>query len=99
MLHEGSHEHPEVINCSEVIRRGGRVKAGLIEKRELQADYERGILNLNDEQVNHIHWDAEIRVSLRSSRFPSIELFTLRNVKPADYQLVLVAIPREKDSG
>ena len=98
MLHEGNHEHPEVINCSEVIRRGGRVKAGIIAQRELQADYEKGILNLTDEQVKNIHWDAEIRVSLRSSRFPSIELFTLRNVKPADYQLVLVAIPRQKDT-
>lgn len=75
---------------------GGRIKAGIIEKRELQADYEKGSLDLGDEQVTHIHWDAEIRVSLRSSRFPSIELFTLRNVKPDDYQLILVAAPRQR---
>ncbi len=37
--------------------------------------------------------DEEIRVSIRSSRLPSIELFTLRNIKPADYHLILIAIP------
>jgi hypothetical protein len=63
----------------DVIRMGGAVKRGLIEKRELQ----------NDE---------EIRVSIRSSKcLGSIELFTLRHLKPADYQLMLVAIPRNKD--
>ena len=63
----------------DVIRMGGAVKRGVIEKRELQ----------NDE---------EIRVSIRSSKcLGSIELFTLRNLKPADYQLMLVAVPRNKE--
>ena len=65
---------------AEVIRMGGRVKAGIIAKTELEED-------------------EEIRVSIRSSRLPSIELFTLRNVEPADYHLMLVAIPRKMDSG
>ena len=97
MLYEGNHQYPEQIDCAEVVRMGGRVKAGIIEKRELQAEYDKGILNLADEQINNARQDTEIRVSLRSSRFPSIELFTLRNMDPADYQLVLVAIPRNKD--
>ena len=42
--------------------------------------------------------DEEIRVSIRSSRFPSIELFTLRNIEPADYHLILIAIPRKEGS-
>ena len=62
---------------AEVIRMGGRVKAGIIAKTELEED-------------------EEIRVSIRSSRLPSIELFTLRNVEPADYHLMLVAIPRKR---
>jgi len=63
----------------DVIRMGGAVKRGVIEKRELQDD-------------------EEIRVSIRSSKcLGSIELFTLRNLKPADYQLMLVAIPRNKE--
>jgi len=40
--------------------------------------------------------DEEIRVSIRSTRYPSIEVFTLRNVEPADYHLILIAIPRKK---
>ena len=79
MLHEGNHEHPRWIDCSDVIRQGGRVKAGIVAKRELEGD-------------------EEIRVSLRSSKYPSVEVFTLRNVEPADYRLVLVAIPREKEA-
>ena len=78
MLYEGNHEHPRHIDCSDVIRMGGRVKAGIIAKRELEGD-------------------EEIRVSIRSSKYPSIEVFTLRNIEPADYRLVLVAIPREKE--
>ena len=63
----------------DVIRIGGAVKIGIIEKRELQDD-------------------EEIRVSIRSSKcLGSIELFTLRHLKPADYQLMLVAIPRNKE--
>lgn len=80
MLYEGNHEYPQKIDCSEVIRIGGRVKAGIISKTELEAD-------------------EEIRVSLRSTKFPSVEVFTLRNVKPADYHIILVAIPRNKGSG
>ena len=96
MLYEGSHECPEQIDCSEVVRMGGRVKAGIIERRELLADYDKGILNLTDEKVTNVPGDVEIRVSIRSSRFPSIELFTLRHIEPADYRLVLVAIPERR---
>jgi hypothetical protein len=42
--------------------------------------------------------DEEIRVSIRSTMYPSVEVFTLRNIKPADYQIILVAIPRNKVS-
>ena len=98
MLFDGIHEHPEHIDCSEVIRAGGRVKAGIIEKREIQNQYERGIFRLNETQVNNTQIDTEIRVSLRSTRFPSVELFTIRELEPNDYLLVLVAIPRNKDS-
>ena len=63
----------------DVIRIGGAVKRGIIEKRELQDD-------------------EEIRVSIRSSKcLGSIELFTLRHLKPADYQLILIAVPRNKE--
>ena len=63
----------------DVIRMGGAVKRGIIEKRELEDD-------------------EEIRVSIRSSKcLGSVELFTLRRLKPADYQLMLVAIPRDKE--
>jgi len=79
MLYEGTHDVPEKIDCSEVVKLGGRVKGGLIARRELE----------NGE---------EIRVSIRSSLYPSVELFTIRNVNPGDYRLVLVVIPRGKDS-
>lgn len=40
----------------------------------------------------------EIRVSIRPPRFlGSIEMFTLRNLDPADYHLVLIAVPRNRD--
>jgi hypothetical protein len=77
MHYEGMHEVPEHIDCTEIIKMGGRIKAGLIEGRELE----------NGE---------EIRVSIRSSLYPSVEIFTIRNVNPANYKLVLIAIPREK---
>jgi len=42
----------------------------------------------------------EIRVSIRSPKsIGSTELFTLRNLEPADYHLILVAIPRKMGSG
>lgn len=44
----------------------------------------------------------EIRVSIRPPYFlGSIEMFTLRNLDPGDYHLMLVAVPRNKkdDSG
>ena len=42
----------------------------------------------------------EIRVSIRPPNFlGSTELFTLRNLEPADYHLILVAIPRKVDGG
>ena len=41
----------------------------------------------------------EIRVSIRPPKFlGSTELFTLRHLEPADYHLMLVAIPRNEDS-
>lgn len=42
----------------------------------------------------------EIRVSIRPPHFlGSIEMFTLRNLAPDDYHLMLVAIPRnQKDT-
>jgi hypothetical protein len=97
MIYEGNHDYPEVIDCSDVIRMGGRVKAGTIDERELLMDYYhygKGTSALTDEQKSKAKGDVEIRVSIRSSKFPSVELFTLRNIKPADYRLVLVAIPR-----
>ena len=40
----------------------------------------------------------EIRVSMRSAHYlGSIELFTLRHLKPDDYHLVLLAIPRKPE--
>ena len=42
----------------------------------------------------------EIRVSIRPPKFlGSTELFTLRHLEPADYHLILVAIPRNEGSG
>jgi len=42
----------------------------------------------------------EIRVSIRLPRhIGSTELFTLRNLVPGDYHLMLVAIPRNNNSG
>lgn len=39
----------------------------------------------------------EIRVSIRPPHFlGSIEMFTLRNLAPADYHLMLLAIPRNQ---
>ena len=94
MLSEGIHEHPEYIDCSEVVRTGGRVKAGIIEKRELRNEYDRGLFRRNEVQINTAPRDTEVRVSLRSSRSPSVELFTIHDLEPDDYLLVLVAIPR-----
>ncbi|MFC1976957.1 hypothetical protein ACFLWS_01630 [Chloroflexota bacterium] len=43
---------------------------------------------------------GEIRVSIRPPTFlGSTELFTLRKLEPADYHLILVAIPRNDGSG
>ena len=98
MLSDGIHEHPEHIDCLDIIQSGGRVKAGIIEKRELQNEYDRGIFRRSEMQTNNARSDTEIRVSLRSSKFPSVELFTLRDLEPADYLLVLVAIPRNRDN-
>jgi hypothetical protein len=40
----------------------------------------------------------EIRVSIRPPRhIGSTELFTLRNIEPGDYHLMLIAIPRNMD--
>lgn len=75
MLCEGNHHVPEEIDCSEIIKIGGRIKGGIVSENELR----------NNE---------DIRISIRSSRFPSIEVFTLRNIKPGNYRIVLVAIPR-----
>lgn len=41
----------------------------------------------------------EIRVSIRPPLFlGSIEMFTLRDLKPDDYHLMLVAVPRNKET-
>jgi hypothetical protein len=41
----------------------------------------------------------EIRVSIRLPRhIGSTELFTLRNIAPGDYHLLLIAIPRRNDN-
>ena len=67
-----------VIDCPEVVRLGGRVKRGNVERWELEGD-------------------VEIRVSLRSTKvLGSTEVFTIRNVEPGDYHLILAAIPRSK---
>ena len=43
---------------------------------------------------------GEIRVSIRPAKFlGSTELFTLRHLEPADYRLMLIAIPRNEDGG
>jgi hypothetical protein len=40
----------------------------------------------------------EIRVSIRPPRhIGSTELFTLRNIAPGDYHLMLIAIPRQSN--
>ena len=40
----------------------------------------------------------EIRVSIRPPKFlGSIEMFTLRNLEPGDYHLMLIAVPRNED--
>jgi hypothetical protein len=42
----------------------------------------------------------EIRVSIRPPRhIGSTELFTLRNIAPGDYHLMLIAIPRQNNRG
>ena len=42
----------------------------------------------------------EIRVSIRPPMFiGSTELFTLRHLEPADYHLMLIAVPREDNNG
>lgn len=79
MLYEGIHDCPEHIDCSAIVKSGGRVKAGVVSKTELEGD-------------------EEIRVSIRSTMYPSVEVFTLRNIKPADYQVILVTIPRNNVS-
>lgn len=97
MIYEGSHECPEFIDCSEIVRQGGRVKAGIIHEKELLMDYYHYGKGPAQKGKQHVPDDIEIRVSIRSSKLPSIEIFTLRNVKPADYRLVLVALPRAAD--
>jgi hypothetical protein len=101
MIYEGAHDCPEIIDCSEVVKHGGRVKGGIIHEKELLMDYYHYGKSPSAPHSEHgkhgTPSDIEIRVSIRSSKLPSIELFTLRNVKPADYRLVLVAIPRDSD--
>jgi len=53
----------------------------------------RGVISKNE-----LEEAEEIRVSIRPPKFlGSIELFTLRELTPADYHLLLVAIPRNTD--
>jgi len=102
MIYEGAHDSPEFIDCNEVVKHGGRVKAGIIHAQELSMDYYhygKGPSAPHSGQDKHGTPDEiEIRVSIRSSKLPSIELFTLRNIRPADYRLILVAIPRNSDT-
>lgn len=47
--------------------------------------------------ITQAEWEAaqEIRVSIRpTNHIGSTELFTLRKLKPGDYHLMLVAVPR-----
>jgi hypothetical protein len=48
---------------------------------------------------NELEDGEEIRVSIRSSKYPSVEVFTIRNVTPGDYRLVLAVIPRSRETG
>lgn len=52
----------------------------------------RGIINKLE-----LECDEEVRVSIRSTRCPSIELFTIRNLEPQNYHLLLIAVPREEN--
>lgn len=97
MIYEGNHDCPETIDCAEVVQMGGRVKGGVIEELELRPDFYRYCRQTSAGEDQKNNEELEIRVSIRSSKLPSIELFTLRNVKPANYRLVLVAIPRENE--
>ena len=97
MIYEGNHECPEIIDCADIVQMGGRVKGGAIEEQELRPDFYRYSRETSAGEGQITNEELEIRVSIRSSKLPSIELFTLRNVKPASYRLVLVAIPRENE--
>jgi hypothetical protein len=101
MIYEGIHECPEFIDCSEIVKQGGRIKAGIIHEKEMLMEYYhygKDTPELSEEEKKEALGDIEIRVSIRSSKLPSIELFTIRNIIPADYRLVLVAIPRAEET-
>jgi hypothetical protein len=101
MIYEGTHECPEFIDCAAIVNEGGRVKAGIIHEKEMLMEYYhygKDTPELSDEEKRKALGDIEIRVSIRSSKLPSIELFTIRNIVPADYRLVLVAIPRGEET-
>lgn len=101
MIYEGTHECPEFIDCAEIVDMGGRIKAGIIHEKEMLMEYYhygQDTPELSEEEKKKAIGDIEIRVSIRSSKLPSIELFTIRNIVPADYRLVLVVIPREEEA-
>lgn len=63
------------------------------EVNRLGGGVKRGVISKNE-----LEEAQEIRVSIRPPYFlGSIEMFTLRNLTPADYHLMLVAIPRNQD--
>ncbi|MCK9274296.1 MAG: hypothetical protein M0P57_04315 [Syntrophales bacterium] len=101
MIFEGIHHCPELIDCSDVVAKGGRVKAGIIHEKEMIMEYYnygKETPDLSSEEKEKIIGDIEIRVSIRSSKLPSIEVFTIRNIIPDDYRLVLAVIPRKDEA-
>ena len=64
-----------------------------LEVSELGGGAKRGVISKRE-----LEEAQEIRVSIRPPNFlGSIEMFTLRNLEPGDYHLMLVAVPRNRD--
>ena len=75
------------------------------ENEKILERFESEVIGLGDSAMKGVVSEQEleeaqeIRVSVRPSTFlGSIEMFTLRKLKPADYHLMLIAIPRNQDS-
>lgn len=72
----------------------------LLEQIESEAIRLGGAVKRGTIEKRELQEAEEIRVSIRPPKFlGSTELFTLRNLEPADYHLILVAIPRKMGSG